>query len=88
MQRARQLPSTTVAWVRLPIAGVELWPALLLLLVYALVYIQFATQPAGRAAIVGDCHHGGDVGSQPAGRGQRRVQAVSAPEGDDALSIR
>ncbi len=32
--------------MRLPFAAVELWPALLLLIVYALVYIQFATQLA------------------------------------------
>jgi hypothetical protein len=33
--------------VRVPTAGLELWPALLLLAVYALAYVQFAAQLAG-----------------------------------------
>ena len=43
VQRARQLPSARLASVRVP-AGVELWPALALLLAYVLIYLQFAIQ--------------------------------------------
>jgi hypothetical protein len=45
--RVRQIPSSRLAWVRVPTAGLELWPALLLLAIYALVYVQFAAQLAG-----------------------------------------
>jgi hypothetical protein len=46
MQRASRVPSQRLAWVRAPVASLELWPALLLLLIYTLVYLQFATQLA------------------------------------------
>ena len=46
MQRASRVPSQRLAWVRAPVANLELWPVLALLVVYALVYIQFATQLA------------------------------------------
>ena len=36
-------------------------------------HVQFAAQPAGRAAVIGDGHDGGDMGGQPAGRGQRCI---------------
>ena len=36
-----------MAWVRVPLAGLERWPALLRLAIYALVYVQFAAQLAG-----------------------------------------
>lgn len=44
MQRASRLPQARLAWVRAPAASIELWPALLLLAVYAVAYIQFASQ--------------------------------------------
>jgi hypothetical protein len=47
LQRVRQLPPARITWVvRVPTAGLALWPALLLLLVYAAVYCQFALQLA------------------------------------------
>jgi hypothetical protein len=48
MQRVRHTPAW-VALVRLPSLrpGVEVWPVLALLVVYALVYLQFAVQLAG-----------------------------------------
>src|SRR3981081_2910884 len=48
MQRVRHTPAW-VALVRLPRPrpGVEVWPVLALLVVYALVYVQFALQLAG-----------------------------------------
>jgi hypothetical protein len=36
-----------MAWVRAPAASLELWPVLLLLIVYVLAYVQFAAQLAG-----------------------------------------
>jgi hypothetical protein len=46
MQRVRQLPTARLTLVRVPISRLELWPALLLLVVYALAYCQFALQLA------------------------------------------
>lgn len=48
-------------------------------------HIELAAQPARRATVIGDGHHGGNVGCQPAGRRQRRIQAVSAAQRDDAI---
>src|SRR5215469_1757015 len=36
-----------MAWVRAPAASVELWPVLLLLIVYVVAYLQFVAQLAG-----------------------------------------
>ena len=46
--------------------------------------VQLAAQPAGRAAVVGDRHHRGDVRREPSRRRQRGVQPVPSAEGDDA----
>ena len=46
MQRVRDLQSNRLAWVRIPIHSVELWPIVVLLAVYAVAYIQFALQLA------------------------------------------
>lgn len=46
MQRASRVASARLALVRVPTFGLELWPALLLLGVYAVVYVQFAAQLA------------------------------------------
>lgn len=47
-------------------------------------HAEFAAQPARGSAVVGDRHHGGDVGGETPGRRQGRVQAVSAAQRDDA----
>src|SRR3984893_16218366 len=49
MQRGRHLPSARFALVRATSArhAIEMWPTLLLLAVYAVVYLQFAVQLAG-----------------------------------------
>ena len=47
LQRVRHAPSTRLAWVRVPSQGLELWPTLLFLVVYAVAYLQFAVQLAG-----------------------------------------
>ena len=46
-------------------------------------HVQFAAQPARRAAVVGDGDHRGDVRGEPARRRQRGVEPVPAAEGDD-----
>jgi hypothetical protein len=47
-------------------------------------HIQFAAQPAGRAAVVGYGDHGRDVRREPAGRRQCGVKAVPAAQRDDS----
>jgi hypothetical protein len=49
---------------------------------------QFAADPAGRPAVVGDGDDSGEVGCQLTQRRQRRVQPMSATEGDRAQAAR
>ncbi|HEV7664759.1 MAG TPA: hypothetical protein VGQ62_14585, partial [Chloroflexota bacterium] len=44
MQRAKHLPSARVAFMRVGGDGIEVWPTLLLLALYAVVYLHFAVQ--------------------------------------------
>ncbi|HEY2592889.1 MAG TPA: glycosyltransferase family 39 protein [Chloroflexota bacterium] len=46
MLRVRQIRSSRLAWGRITAPALELWPALLLLLIYAVAYVQFAAQLA------------------------------------------
>jgi hypothetical protein len=47
VQRAKHLPSARVTFMRITGDGLEVWPTLLLLALYACIYLQFAIQLAG-----------------------------------------
>jgi hypothetical protein len=46
MQRARPAPPARIAFPRAFVAGIEIWPTLLVLAIYGVVYLQFAVRLA------------------------------------------